>query len=360
MVNLEYRFKLLQNKKLETVQKAKENEEILRSDAKILKEELTKYREIGNEIQEKLKEINVELATYKNLLHDRESEYTKVKKELENNNEENASGIKNKRIIEGDLDLIKDYKKKIDLEIIRLKEMNETTGKSAEIIRNKEHNLIIQIDNLKKELALLEDKLSLAKKKQLAQSNNIESVQSEKINIQSDVEKLVETNSKFKQDNIQLFTQLENVKNDFDLLNKRYNESEVVLNDKINELNIIYSEIKEANKKENDLQLQEANLQSENINLKAELEKLKYELEFQMKIREVQKEEQIHFEKNKQEIEMIAISKDLMARTAKKELEQMKMSQEHLLNDHTQLNSQLDALRKHAEVLETHNAMVIS
>eukprot|EP00826_Nyctotherus_ovalis_P047227 TRINITY_DN5406_c0_g1_i8.p1 TRINITY_DN5406_c0_g1~~TRINITY_DN5406_c0_g1_i8.p1 ORF type:complete len:329 (-),score=128.81 TRINITY_DN5406_c0_g1_i8:305-1291(-) len=96
-------------------------------------------------------------------------------------------------------------------------------------------------------------------------------------------------------------------------------------------------------------------LQKENESLHGLLERYRNDAEMYKKLREEQTLKKYELEQMKSRLEKEAKSKELEARNAKRQLDQVKGSQDKLMNDHYQLNQELEALKEHAEVLETQN-----
>eukprot|EP00826_Nyctotherus_ovalis_P017029 TRINITY_DN14973_c0_g1_i7.p1 TRINITY_DN14973_c0_g1~~TRINITY_DN14973_c0_g1_i7.p1 ORF type:complete len:314 (+),score=124.55 TRINITY_DN14973_c0_g1_i7:508-1449(+) len=96
-------------------------------------------------------------------------------------------------------------------------------------------------------------------------------------------------------------------------------------------------------------------LKKENESLHNLLDKYREDVEQQKKYREDQMMQKYELEQQRKQLEREALSKDIEARTAKRELEKIQEAKDRLMGDRYQLNQELEALKEHAELLESQN-----
>eukprot|EP00826_Nyctotherus_ovalis_P017670 TRINITY_DN1521_c0_g1_i34.p1 TRINITY_DN1521_c0_g1~~TRINITY_DN1521_c0_g1_i34.p1 ORF type:complete len:317 (-),score=88.60 TRINITY_DN1521_c0_g1_i34:153-1103(-) len=93
----------------------------------------------------------------------------------------------------------------------------------------------------------------------------------------------------------------------------------------------------------------------DNDTLQRLLDQYKKDVDFQKKLREIEMSKKHELEIEKRRLQNEALSKEIEARSALQSLERVKDSHGQLLGDRVQLDDELNALRQHAEVLETQN-----
>ena len=101
-------------------------------------------------------------------------------------------------------------------------------------------------------------------------------------------------------------------------------------------------------------------LQKDNDVLQSLLEKYKGDASFHKKVRDNEVVKKLEIEQEKKRLEREVLDKEIETRNVKKELEKVQEHKEILLDSHYQMNQELDALKEHAELLESQNKNVQS
>jgi len=359
LLDLEYRFKTLQEEKFKIERDGKERRDILQNKGLVLQGEIQRLSEAVKDKQNRLKDTELEITTYKNLLRDKDVELSKLKQELRNSNEENVHYAKDKQVLENDLDILIDDRRRAEMDLIRLKEVNENSMKGLDIAIVKERDTDIDIDNARRKLINLENEFSIVQKDQSHSLVSLDLARDKQRATQVDLNRLLEINEKLKNENGALVVRIGGLEREFGVLRQRLDDTSAILGAKEKELLGARSELAHTEDKASDIASELVQINKENDTLKVVADKYRNDAEFQKRFREEEIRRKLMLEEEKRRLEREAINKEIEARNVKKELEHIHLTSERLLENHDQLNQELEVLRQHADLLETHNMNVI-
>eukprot|EP00826_Nyctotherus_ovalis_P019839 TRINITY_DN1616_c0_g1_i1.p2 TRINITY_DN1616_c0_g1~~TRINITY_DN1616_c0_g1_i1.p2 ORF type:complete len:147 (+),score=33.88 TRINITY_DN1616_c0_g1_i1:257-697(+) len=122
-------------------ERAKQREAEMHKNTESLRNEIVQISKAIDAIQDKIKEHTIEIASCKTNLMESETEARRINNKLANAKEASEYLAKEKEILEGELELLNESKKRAELELLKLKEINATTAKSHSINTSKEHEL---------------------------------------------------------------------------------------------------------------------------------------------------------------------------------------------------------------------------
>lgn len=358
LLDLEYRFKALQEEKFKIERDGKERKDVLQNKALVLQDEIQRFNETIKDRQNRLKEIGLEVTTYKNLLMDKDVELSKLKQELRNGNEENILLAKDKQVLESELGAFIDNRRRAEIELVKLKEVNQNAMKGIDIASIKERDTAIDLDNLRRKLLSLENELSAAQKDQSHSLASIDLAKDKQRSTQLDLNRLLEINQKLKSENGALVVRIGSLEREFGGLKQRLEDTAVVLSSREKELLGSRSELAHTEDKSAEYAAELVHIHKENDKLKVIADKYRNDAEFQKRFREEEARQKIMLEEEKRRLEREALNKEIEARNVKKELEQVQLTSERLMVNHDQLNQELEVLRQHASLLESHNKNV--
>lgn len=355
MLDLEYRFKALQEEKLRVERDAQEREEVLKNKGLVLQTEIRRISDAVTDKQTRLKEADTELNTYKNLVMDKDVELSKLQKELVASNDENALLTKDGKLLEGDLNVLIDGRRRAEMELIRLKDANSAAIKSHDITNAKEHDSTIELENFRRKLLSLENELSVVQNDQSRKLSSLDVAKDKQRATQLDLNRLFDINEKLKNENNGLIVHIGNLERDLSVVRQRFEDTSVVLESKEKELLSLRSGIAYAEDKSAEISSELARINNENDKLKVITDKYRDDAEFQKRLRDEEAHQKLLLEEEKRRLEQEAVNKEMEARNVKKELAQIQFTSGKLRDDHEQLNQELEALKQHATLLESHN-----
>lgn len=359
LLDLEYRFKALQEEKFKIERDAKECREVLQNKGLVLQDEIQRLNESVRDRQNRLKDTGLEVSTYKNLLVDKDAELSKLRLELRNSNEENTLLTKDKQMLENELGALIDGRRRAEMDLIRLKEANENSIRGADVGRAKERDSGANLDGARRRLSALESELAALQKDHAHSLSALDLARDKQRSTQLDLSRLLDINDKVTSENSSLVVRIGGLEREFGQLRQRLEDASAVLGTREKELLGVRSEIVRTEDKSAEAAGELAQMHKENDTLKVVTDKYRNDAEFQKKFREDEARQKLMLEEEKRRLEREALSKEFEARNVKKELEQIHLTSERLMGNHDQLNQELEALRQHAGLLESHNVTVM-
>jgi chromosome segregation ATPase len=358
LLDLDYRFKALQEEKFKIERDGKERRDVLQNKGLVLQDEIQRLSETVKDRQNRLKDTELEVTTYKNLLMDKDVELSKLKQELRNSNEENIHHAKDRQVLESELDVLIDDRRRAEMDLIRLKEVNENSMKGLDIIIVKERDTDIDVDNARRKLINLENEFAIIQKDQSQSLASLDLARDKQRATQVDLNRLLEINEKLKNENGGLVVRIGGLEREFGVLRQRLDDTSVILSTKEKELLGARSELVHTEDRSAEIASELVQTHKENDTLKVVADKYRNDAEVQKRFRDEEARQKLMLEEEKKRLEKKAIDKEIEARNVKKELEQIHLTSERLLENHDQLNNELEALRQHADLLESHNMNV--
>ncbi len=358
LLDLEHRFRLLQEEKARGERDARDREdqnykrnESLQSEIKVVKASI-------DEKQKQLKELGAELAALKELAGDKTDEISHLKQEIAAANVTADDLVKDKRALEDECAFEADKKKAVQFEINKYLSINDQISKEKALSESKIRENEVEARRLSDQIDLINRQITdthiIARQKEAELSTALDT----KKNIQHEIDDLILANSRLQDENKTMGLKARDLELEVDRLNKRLDETLTITDVRDKELraaksNLAYSEDKVTETKE-----QAKKIQRENEVLQALLDKYRNDVEMHKHLRNQEISKKLEIEQEKKRLEREVLHKDLEARSAKKELEKVQVDKDRLLDNHAQLNQELDALREHAGLLEQQNKTV--
>lgn len=358
MLDAEHEIKLLKDENFRTERDAKECEDALKLKISDLEDDLSRLKALLAEKQAQLRATDGELISTKQLYEEKIKETVGLRTEIKRLEDELQRVRLDNRDLQAKIEMSNSQNKSANEEIESLVLMNEKLTKfnNDEVAKERE---------LKEQYHILEGKYHdlQVENDALARNNNLKDQQLNDIDnskriVQKEVEVLRGNCSQYE---VQLDNRDRKIKDMENQLSELNNHLTVTLS-KVNTREDYISSLNEKNTK---LEEKLIRAEGENIRLQKEIDSLrellsKYrsDVEIQKKLREEQIITKYKLEQEKKRLEREALSKDVEARTAKRQLEEVQGTKERLLGEHYHLNQELEALKEHAEVLESQNMNV--
>eukprot|EP00826_Nyctotherus_ovalis_P008273 TRINITY_DN12137_c0_g7_i2.p1 TRINITY_DN12137_c0_g7~~TRINITY_DN12137_c0_g7_i2.p1 ORF type:complete len:387 (+),score=128.60 TRINITY_DN12137_c0_g7_i2:98-1258(+) len=359
LIDAENYVKLLKDEKFRVERDAKERGDAYQLKINDLQDDLKRLNALLAERQVQLRTADKELITTKQLYEEKISEVAGLKAEIARLEDELRRSQLSNRDLQAKIEYEVSQNHTAHEEIDSLVIMNEKLSKmnSEEMVKEREltdkyHILEGKYHDLQADNDVLRRSNS-AKEQQIGDAENSRRI------AQNEIEVLRGNCSQYE-------AQLDN-------RDRKIKDMENQLADLNNSLTVTLSKI---DSRENYIgTLNEKNAKAEERAIRAEAESLRLQnecntlrdllgnyrsdIEIQKKLREEQIVRKYELEQEKKRLEREALSKDIEARTAKRELEMVQGSKGRLLDERYQLNQELEALKEHAEVLESQNSNVV-
>ena len=355
LLDLEHRFKLLQEEKYRAERDAKEHEALLYQKTDNLNGELRLANDALLSRQKEVKDIDTELYAYKGLLEEKGSVLNSLKKELADLDLGNSTLAREKRLVESDLLVSRDSKMKAEAEVDNLAAVNDRILKNKQETEARAHETEEEVAALRRKLEDLEVQIDITKKDKAQKEAELSVVLDAKAANQNEAGKTSFLNSKLYEETKDLSNKAKDMEVQLFRLKQRYEDSLAMLEIKDKDLAKAENGLNFTEDRNTTANAELKKLKQENEALQRLLDSYRKDVDFQKRLREEETAKKLELEYEKRKLTNEALSKEIEARVAKRELEKVKDTHGQLLDDKLNINQELDALRQHAEVLESQN-----
>ncbi len=355
---MEQRFKLLQEEKARAERDAREREDLLLNKSDLLQGELKRLSDTSSDKQRQVKDTEVELNAYKDLVAEKNGEIAKLKDELARYTEESDSLSNAKRNAEADLDVLREGRKAAQTEVERLRSLNDNLVRAQAQSKDKEQDSAQEAYGLGRKLDDLTTQLEMVQKDRAQRENEADVAAENRMMKQKELDGIAVNNSRLREENRMLSDRVGGLEIELKRLSQRVEDSMTLLDAKEKELRNVKSSANYAEDRSLAANAELGKLKKDNDGLQLLLDKYRNDVEFQKRLREEEAIKKLEVEQDKRRLEKEALNKDLEARSAKRELEKVKDTHGQLLGEKLQLNQELDALKEHTDLLQSQNANV--
>jgi len=314
----------------------------------------TETRRIGDTLENKeryLKSINDELYSIKSLLNSKEDEVLRLKEDQATYEEEIMRGENNVRLLED--------------EVRALRHGHLSAKKNAEALAYEAEHLSSERAAMGSRVRDMEDEIVYLRQKVRDEETRLEAARIAKerrdaelaaMKYREEMDTWNVRNARLEAENRELEQRITDVELQVMKLKRRCEHSSLLLEDKSKDLSQLRMSLSYSPRRSESMYAELRKVKEDNDSLQRMLDRYREDANFQKRLTEIEAAKKIELEIEKKRLESEALSKDLEARMARRELERVKDTRGMLLEDRSQINEELDALKKHAEVLEDQNA----
>lgn len=358
VLDLEHRFKLLQEEKQRLDRDVQEREalhakksENLQADSRILRATL-------NEKEGELQKTRTGIASYRALADEKSYEVDKLKKEIAQYEADNASLLLQKRNVEGDLTQARDTRKTAEAEVDHLLRLNDQLTKKQADTETRLRESELELARLSRTLEAAELEQARADRDVAQAEKDLELARDGRRLNQSEVDQQLALNSRLQNEKASLVQRQQDLEGELLRTGQKLDDNLAFLGAKEKELRNIRGSTTVAEDKGYVASEELRKAQKENESLHLLLDKYRDDVDFQRKLREEESLRKLQLEDEKKRLENEALAKSIEARSAKRQLEAVQDQHIQLIDQKGQLASELDALKQHANLLESQNVTV--
>ena len=358
LVDLENRFKLLQDEKFRAERDAKERAALVWKNTDNLQAEL---RMVNSTIATKeldIKDIENEIHAYKELLEEKNSEITNIRKELIAHEQENSLLLKENKQVSEDLLVSREGKltaqDEADQQSLLNNQLSRSHDETKKLVMDKE----LEAAKLRRQLADVELQIKAVKSAKIEKESELDVVQSNTRATRGESSKFLELNNELQSEIRDLSNNAKSLELQLSRASQKYDDSLLIVDNKSKELQRLKSGLSYSEDQGVSAELELRKLSNENDSLQRLLEKYGKDVDFQKRLKEAESSQKLQLELEKRKLANETLGKEIEARNAKRELEKVKDSHEQLLDDKISMNQELDAVKQHADLLEYQNRKV--
>ena len=352
--DLEHQFKMLQEEKLRSESIHKERNAMSWRQDNNSQEELRRIDSILADREKDLRDINANIEDYKSALASKDEELGRLRKDKVIYEENNAKLADDKMHIQREL-------MEIDKEYTKTKKETDILGMESRILENERAALVgrareaeDELKIMKRKVQEIEDQLEMAKRGKNQKEEELESIKVRSPS-RDESQRWKQNNEDLERENYEISQRIAEIEAQISVTKKRCNDGSLLLEDRTKKLTELKSEVSYLENQDLKASVDLRKAHEEKELLERMLDRYREDVEFQKRLRQVEASKKIELELEKKKLQSEALSREIEARSARRELERVRDSHGMLLNDKDQMNEELNALKEHAELLESQN-----
>ena len=351
LLDSQHYFKLLQDEKIRLERDSKEREDILQKKVENIQDDMKRLNDTLSEKHEQLKMTDAELIAGKQRIEERNKEIARMRTELSQSGDETKRVLGDKKEIEEELGAAIENNKNAQAEIDSLTLTNEKYIKANKEALDKAREDAIQISKLEQKGNDLIGQNELLKRNLSMKEQELEATHEARRASQREAESLLSKCNQLEDEKQDLLQKQNDLENEVNELKKNLDDTLSMVDLKDSELAETHDNLRKTEERALSAEGELMRVKKENEGIQMLLAKYKEDLEAHRKSKEDLTLKKYEIEQENKKLERELLSKDLEARTAKRELEKSHDTQGRLIDGHYQLNQELEALKEHTSVL---------
>jgi len=355
---LERRFKLLQDEKSHKDSNAKERDEENFRRASSLQSEIAITRSTLEDKHQQIRNLENELLRLKDLAGKKKDEIGMLNRNISVASTNASELIKRKKDIDQELAIEANKRREAQLEKDGLTDLNNRLSvqnrDSENIIRENE----IEIRRLNEVLDVLNKDIMDTNELIRRNKESIAVTIDDKQRLQKEIDSTMLANRRLEDENKDLELRARDLDIQIDQITNKYKDTLLFIEAKEKDLHILKNSLAVSENRGADARGLAIKTQQENSVLQSLLDRYRGEVETEKRLREQEISRKLAIEEEKKRVERELINNEMAARSIKKELEMVQANKYQLEDNRYQLNSELNALKEHADLLESQNTKV--
>lgn len=355
LMDLERRFKLLQEEKQRVQQHSKQRCSLSskKTDSSLV--EMRRSEDILASRERDLRELKGEIATSDAVLSRKEEEVRRLRQDQAAYEEAIEELLREKRLLEDDLRSAErgqaDAKRAAENLVVENERLSGERVMAGNRTRDVEEELLI----LRKKLEDEELRLEIARRGNAQREAEFTAIASSRSYNTGEATRIVAINQRLRGDNEEIARRVADIETQLARTREHCEDGAAILSGKQKELAQVKSGAGCLEERKLSLMGEVRKAREENEMLQRLLDKYREDTEFQKRLRDAEAARKVELQLDKRRLQSEALSKDIEARSTRKELDQVRSSHEDLLEHKQQLGDELSVLRQHAELLEVQN-----
>jgi len=337
---------------------AREKEDLQYRKNSTLQEELRSANNLLAELDRKTRELTSDLTAHKGFTDEKNADISKIKRETTSIDAENARLLREKRNAEADLDAIKDGHHAARSEADTLSAYNDKLQDAKDFEGKKLREVELDVGTLSRKLREAQAELEDVQTLRFQKEKDLEIARESKQSTQKETDSLLVKSRKLQDEKAGLQLKIRDYELQTKKTTQKLDDVAILIDSKEKESRSVRLSSSTAESKVLSTKGGIQELKKDNETLQFLLDKYRNDVDIQKKLKEEETLRKLQLSGEKKKLEREAIMKDIEARSAKKELEKIQDSHERLLDQRMQVSQELDAIKQHAELLESQNTKV--
>lgn len=342
-----------EKQRIESEARIRENSQIRKNED--LKAEVQRLHAILSGADRDLKDRSGDLSTKKAIAENRNVDITRLRKLVADLDEEGIRIQRTKTALQQELRAAYEDKRIAEQGANRCADDREQLKRVKDNEEDRLHSANVELDKLNRQLNALKIDVEAAEKQCSQKESDVLSMNQLKKNAQTEVEMLSVKNRRLLDDKDALIKKIKDLELQSRLAERKLDDVTVLINAKDKEIKTIKSNSEYAESKEMATRQDLRKTQTENDTLQQLLNQYRNDAQLHKRLRDEESLQKIRLEEEKKRLSQEALRKSIEAQTAKKELERYENSHSQLLQERVMVSQELDAIKDHANLLESQN-----
>ena len=355
LIELEQSYRALQREKENADSGYKEKENVYWRKHEDLQSELRTFCNTLGAKTKELQDVNSGVQSYKSLVAEKDIELDRLHREKDLRESDNLLLSKENRNLEADLAVIRDGRFDAEKQVDSLVLVNERLNKERILFEDRVKDTTQELLAIRKTFDDTEVRLEIAKRDKANTDSDLVAVLKAKNINQDEVERQRLINIRLEKESRELTQRVAALSAQLSQAQERYDGSVILLHSREKELGQVRSSLSYSESKTSVAQADLVRARQDNEVLQQYLDKYRKDVDFQKRLREVEAAKKLELETEKQRLEREALVRGAEVRLIQSELVKERDAHGQLLEEKIQTSEEVDALKRHAELLEGQN-----
>ena len=358
--DLEHRFRLVQEEKSRMDADAKERQDLQYRKTSTLQENLKRSNIALADIETEIRDQTRKLDEQKVLIDSRNEEIIRLRKTLNDLADEGERIQRAKNLLELELKNAREEHRAVERQVSGFVEESEQLKRVKAIEEDRMREAEAEVEQLRRRLRDIQAMSSGVEQEHAQKVKEIDETGQLQRYTQGEIDTLTVKNRQLQDDNEILGKKMEELEGQLRLANRKLDDVSRLVDEKEKELKQARGGAAQASGQELATREELRKFRQENENLQILLDKYKNDAQFHKRLREEEVNTKLKLEEEKQKLSREARMKELEAQNARRELERYQDSHGQLLEERMMTAQELEALKEHANLLESQNENVIT
>jgi len=358
ILDLERRFHLLQQEKNRVEAEAKGRENVKAKRHEDLKEEIQRLHLLLESSERNLNNNLADLSRYRAVVENKSIDIGKLRKVIADLDEE---GIRMQRIkvsLQQELQAAHSDRRLAEQATSKRMEDREVLKRAKASEEDRLHDLLVTIDQYKRILSQKQDSADLIERQCEQKDKEVIDMVQVKKQVQDEAASVSIRNDRLQEEKGNLLKKMKELELQSRLASQKLDDLNLLISNKDKEIRSIKSESTYTESKESSIRQELRKLQTENESLEILLDRYRNDAQVQKRLRDEESLQKYRLEEEKQRLAREALVKKVEAKNARKELERYQGSHNQLLEERAMASQELEAVKEHANLLESQNMNV--
>eukprot|EP00826_Nyctotherus_ovalis_P010384 TRINITY_DN12743_c0_g2_i1.p1 TRINITY_DN12743_c0_g2~~TRINITY_DN12743_c0_g2_i1.p1 ORF type:complete len:379 (+),score=78.71 TRINITY_DN12743_c0_g2_i1:376-1512(+) len=298
------------------------------------------------------------LSTQKALIENRNVDITRLRKLVADLDDESIRIQRARANLQQELQDVRDARRFAEQTAARRAEDGDAIKRARDVEENNLRSAVAEAETLSRRLADLQATVDSVERQCEQKDGDVAAMGRMRRQAQEEVDALSVKNTKLQDEKQALLNKIKDLEAQSRLADRKLEDITVLIDAKEKELRTMRSSAAYVESRGTSTRQDLRKLQTDNENLQVLLDKYRNDAQLHKRLRDEEAVRKYQLEEEKKRLSRETLVKSLEAQTVKKELERYQGSHSQLLQEREMVSQELDAIKEHADLLESQNFTV--